>query len=133
MESRHAIIVIKDMNNNYLQYYDDRWNSFLFLNCKVNDCRDILKVKNEVYEKIGVDDCLVDYKFDKVHTKFSVSNGIDKTYHHYFYEVKINDFDKGNEFEIGDIKFKWFSYDDLLNDKRIQEVNSDIVDFIKNI
>ena len=42
-------------------------------------------------------------------------------------DLKLND----NDFEIDGIKYKWFSYSDLLNDKRIQEVNSDIVQFIK--
>ena len=32
--SKHAIIVIKN-NNKYLQYYDLRWDSYLFLNCKL--------------------------------------------------------------------------------------------------
>ena len=26
---KHAIIVIKNNNNEYLQYFDQRWNSFL--------------------------------------------------------------------------------------------------------
>ena len=34
---KHAIIVIKNTNNEYLQYYDNRWKSNLFLNCKLDD------------------------------------------------------------------------------------------------
>lgn len=135
MESRHAIIVIKNENNDYLQYYDERWKSYLFFNCKVNDENDSSKIKDELKEKLSVFDFKINYRFDKVHTKFSVSNGIDKTYHHYFYEVILNDFKYFNEaeFMINNIKYKWFSYDELLTDKRIQEVNSDIVGFIKDI
>ena len=36
-KSRHAIIVIKNKENKYLQYYDERWDSYLFLNCKLYD------------------------------------------------------------------------------------------------
>lgn len=135
MESRHAIIVIKNENNDYLQYYDERWKSYLFFNCKVNDENDSSKIKDELKEKLSVFDFKINYRFDKVHTKFSVSNGIDKTYHHYFYEVILSDFKYFNEaeFMINNIKYKWFSYDELLTDKRIQEVNSDIVGFIKDI
>ena len=32
----HAIIVIKNENSKYLQYFDEGWNSYLFLNCKFN-------------------------------------------------------------------------------------------------
>ena len=34
---KHAIIIIKNNNNEYLQYYDNIWKSFLFLNCKLFD------------------------------------------------------------------------------------------------
>ena len=33
---KHAIIIIKNKENKYLQYYDERWQSYLFLNCKIN-------------------------------------------------------------------------------------------------
>ena len=36
-----------------------------------------------------------------------------------------------NEFEINGIKYKWFSYSDLINDDRIQKVNGDVVQFVK--
>ena len=35
MERKFAIIIIKNKNNEYLQYYDERWNSYLFLNCRI--------------------------------------------------------------------------------------------------
>lgn len=35
--STHAIIIIKNENDEYLQCYDERWNSYLFLNCKLYD------------------------------------------------------------------------------------------------
>ena len=31
----HSIIVIKNEKNEYLQYYDEKWKSYLFLNCKL--------------------------------------------------------------------------------------------------
>ena len=37
MERKHAIIIIKNEKNKYLQYYDNRWESYLFPNCKIND------------------------------------------------------------------------------------------------
>ena len=32
----HAIIIIKNNNGEYLQYFDTRWDSFLFPNCKLS-------------------------------------------------------------------------------------------------
>ena len=37
MERRHAIIIIKNKDGQYLQIFQDTWNSYLFLNCKIQD------------------------------------------------------------------------------------------------
>lgn len=132
MEHRHAIIVICDCEGNYLQYYDNNWDSYLFLNCKVDNEDDLDKVALEVRDKINIDALDVKYVFSKVHTKYSIKDKIDKLYHHYFYKVTVDlsvYLDK--EFSINNIKYKWFSYDELINDKRAMEVNSDIIGFIK--
>ena len=36
-----------------------------------------------------------------------------------------------NEFEINGVKYKWFSYAELISNERIQKVNSDIVQFVR--
>ena len=40
-------------------------------------------------------------------------------------DIEEKDFLKDN------IEFKWLSYNDLMNNKKIQQVNSDIVQFVK--
>ncbi len=136
MERRHAIIVIKNKNKEYLQYFDKEWNSYLFLNCKVEDENDTKKIEDEIINKLEVTKFDIIYKFDKIHTKYSQRDKIEKEYHHYFYEVVIDELNKemcNKEFMLNGIKFKWYKYDELLQDKRIQEVNSDIVGYIKSI
>ena len=136
MERRHAIIVVKNSNEEYLQYFDERWNSFLFLNCKVKDENDITEIQREVSKKLSINNVEVLYKFNKLHTKFSESDKIEKEYRHYFYEVNIREFYEfmnSKEFDNNGIKFKWYSYDEFLKDERIQKVNSDIVGFIKEM
>ena len=56
-----------------------------------------------------------------------------RDYEHYFYLVDIDTktLEAKKEFELNDNKFKWFRMEELENDSRIQEVNSDIVKFIK--
>lgn len=134
MERKHAIIIIKNSNEEYLQYYDERWRSYLFLNCKIQNQFDIEKIKNEVKQKLNIDEITVSYVIDKIHTKFSESDKIDKEYHHYLFIVNIKNMDGkmlNKEFIINNIKFKWYSYEELLADVRIQNVNSDIVGFVK--
>lgn len=133
MERKHAIIIIKNNKEEYLQYYDKRWNSYLFLNCKIDNEKDTNKIENEIIKKLGIKSANILYKFDKIHTKFSESDKIEKEYHHYFYEIEIENFSdvmSKKEFELNEIKFKWYSYKELLEDKRIQETNSDIVEYI---
>ena len=129
--NNHSIIVIKNKNNEYLQYYDERWNSFLFMNCKLDDNFNENTIIDYVSEKLNIEkeniSCF--YIGDKVHKKYSVSALKEKEYHHYFYKVDIDI--NQNDFQIGDIKYCWYSYEKLKNDKRIMEVNSDIVSFIK--
>ena len=126
--SKHAIIVIKNDNNEYLQYYDERWNSYLFLNCKLEDNNEniIRKYVSDVL-KVDINNITCEYISDKIHTKFSESAQKLKEYHHYFYKVII-----GITFNISD-NYKFLSYEKLMNDERIKKVNSDIIGFIKEL
>lgn len=132
MLRKHAIIVIKNKKGEYLQYFEPNWQSYLFLNCKLQDESDTSKIQETVSNLMGVECLQIAYKFNKIHTKFSVKDQIHKEYQHFFYLVTLkNDNFQETEFTIKNTKFKWFSLKELENDPRIQEVNSDIVGFIK--
>jgi len=136
LERRHALIIIKNSKNEYLQYYDERWESYLFLNCKIEDQFDVDKIKLEVKEKLNANVIQVSYVMDKIHTKFSESDKVNKEYRHYFFITSIEKIDEemlNKEFTLNNTKFKWYSYEELLTDNRVQKVNSDIVAFIKEI
>ena len=109
MENVHSIIIVRK-DNKFLNYYDERWGMYLFPNIKGNDIEEIKK-------KYNTDN--VKFLFDKVHDKYSVSHNETRTYHHYFYEVDT------------DIDGEYFTLDELLEDKKIKENNSDIIQFIK--
>lgn len=136
LERRHAIIIIRNDKGEYLQYFDERWNSYLFLNCKIKDEFDTKSIENEVYLKLNMRLKKIEYKMDRIHVKFSESDKINKEYHHYFYVVEVENLssiaDK-KEFKINKTNFKWYFYDEFLQDERIQKVNSDIIGFIKEI
>lgn len=136
MERKHAIIVIRNSNGEVLQYYDKVWDCYLFLNCKVMGMDDNEAIKKTVKDFLKTEVTTIDYKFDRVHSKYSVKDKIIKEYHHYFYLVDIDkqeDVEKQKEFVVNDIKFKWFSYEEFMQDERIKVINADIVGFVKEM
>ena len=131
--SKHAIIIIRNKQGAYLQYLEPTWQSYLFLNCKVTSGTDTRPIADLIFDKLGVSANNIQYLFDKIHSKYSVKHQKMREYHHYFFLVDIDLDEKmvEKEFNINDTEFKWFSMTMLENDKRIQEVNGDIVGFIK--
>ena len=123
---KHAIMIIKNKDNKYLQYYDERWQSYLFLNCKIGGAEDIDNVQKSIENSLSLKDITISYLGMKKHIKFSESDKIFKEYEHYFYRIKTTD-----ELDNLPNNYKWFSYDELKSDERIQKVNSDIVGFLK--
>lgn len=139
LEHTHAIIIIKNDKDEYLQYFDERWNCYLFPNCKLTDENHITIIKNYISQQLNFECATKNilYVTDKVHEKYSISANKMKKYHHYFYEVvKCNEFVDNNQsknFTINDLNCSWFSIPELESNERIQKVNKDIVDFIKQI
>ncbi len=139
MEHTHSIIIIKNNNGEYLQYFDARWDSYLFPNCKLTDDNHKELINQYLIQNFNFltsEKYTIEYVMDKVHTKFSESAKINKEYHHYFYSVELQSmpyFMQNSTFSANDKTFKWFSLTELEEDKRIQQVNSDIVSFIRDI
>lgn len=130
----HAIAVIKNNKGEYLQYFEEKWNSYLFLNYKTIEKDEIIKVVSEEFGIPSTDIDACTFVGDKIHSKFSEAAKIVKEYHHYFFKVDIKEdipFMNEETFNINCKQFKWFSYNELETDKRIQEVNSDVVSYIK--
>ena len=135
---KHAIIVIKNEKNEYLQYFDEKWNSYLFINCKMENRDDVSSIDRELKQSLGIskEDINLFFTGERIHRKFSQSAKIEKEYQHYFYKIEllkpIKQFEQ-KEFEYLDKKYKWFSFNELTKDERIQEVNSDIVGYIREL
>ena len=134
---KHSIIIIKNEENEYLQYFDKKWNSYLFLNSKMNNKNDVESIYNKLKQMLEIEkeDISISFIGEKTHKKFSESDKIEKEYQHFFYKVNIlkniEEFNK-KEFECFDIKYKWFSFEEFQKDERIQKVNSDIIQFVKS-
>ena len=138
-EHIHSILIINNNKNEYLQYFDNRWDSFLFPNCKLtneNHKELINQYLIQNFSFLSTEKYEINYIMDKIHTKFSESAEVNKEYHHYFYNIQMADMPKimqNSTFKMNDITFKWFNLNELENDERIQKINSDIVSFVKRI
>lgn len=123
--SIHAIIIIKN-NDKYLQYYDNRWDSYLFPNMKLGET--FTEIDITQYVENSLNKKVIDCTFIKniIHSKYSVSHKEMREYNHYFYLVNLEDY----EF---DDNYIFFSIEELKNNERIMKVNSDIVGFIEDM
>ncbi len=142
-EHPHSIVLIKDTfhsnDNRFLLYYDARWNCRLFLNYATITSDYELDMENIVRHlqmelKVSKNNLDGAFAFEKVHEKYSVSAKENRCYRHRFYRFLIKQFDEKIEqdsFEIDGKKFYWMSIAEMEQDKRIMEVNSDIVSMVK--
>lgn len=135
---KHAIIIIKNNKNEYLQYYDNTWNSLLFLNCKLDNDNHEYLIKNHLSNIFSIkpENIICKFKTNKIHKKFSVSAQKDKVYNHYFYEITFNsscDIFDNDKFEINNINYSWQSLDSLANNPEVYKTNKDILNFINEI
>lgn len=142
-EHPHSIVLIKDTfhsnDNRFLLYYDARWNCRLFLNYATITSDYELDMENIVRHlqmelKVSKNNLDGAFAFEKVHEKYSVSAKENRCYCHRFYQFLIKQFDEKIEqdsFEIDGKKFYWMSIAEMEQDKRIMEVNSDIVSMVK--
>ena len=142
-EHPHSIVLIKDTfhsnDNRFLLYYDARWNCRLFLNYATITSDYELDMENIVRHlqmelKVSKNNLDGAFAFEKVHEKYSVSAKENRCYRHRFYQFLIKQFDEKIEqdsFEIDGKKFYWMSIAEMEQDKRIMEVNSDIVSMVK--
>lgn len=144
MEHPFSIMGIRDSYNEYanrfLLYYDTRWKCYLFPNGKSSEDEE----KNEQYLKRDISNSLkispeavrIERIGERIHQKYSVSDQIMKLYHHTFYELHVAEFPeeaRKTEFVIDGKSFRWMSIAEMEKDKRIQEVNRDIVEIVKEL
>ena len=73
--NKHSIIVIKNEKNEYLQYFDKKWDSYLFMNCKMKDKDDVDSIYNELKQSLGLnkEEANLSFVAERVHRKFSES------------------------------------------------------------
>lgn len=135
-----SIIVIKDTFNKYpnrfLVYYDNRWDCNLFINYRTLE-NNINNIKTKLSSDLKVDTKYidVDFVYEEIYRKYSVSDKINKFYEHKFYYViikKYKDILKSDKFEIDGKKYSWMTINEMEHDEKIIEKNMDVVNIIKH-
>lgn len=137
---RFSIIAVRDTFNDYpkkfLLYYDERWQCDFFFSFKTVDGDNVGKITENLSNELQIETCNIklDYKDEMIHSKYSVSDKMNKIYEHKLYFANISNFNdliKNEQFEINGKKFKWMTIEQMEQDKTIQEKNTDIVEFVK--
>lgn len=126
-----SLFVIKNSHAQYLLKKDSRWKTYLFpyKRTSVNDDSDdaVLFLK----EAMNISSAAIISKKETDITKRSVSQNISKTYHHIFYQISAENIPVSKSFKINGCTYKWYSIDDMKNDKKIMLNNSETVEFIE--
>ncbi len=137
-----SIVVIKDSFNEYanrfLLYYDVDWDCKFFFNYHTmqedNEKNIVARLSNEL--KIDKNAITVDYITEKIQSKYSERDKVNKVYEHRIYYANISDFTeltKQKEFEIDGKQFCWMTMEEMKKDNRIQKINDDVVSLVNSV
>ena len=134
LNKRHdfSLVAIQNSENKFLQLYDERWESWLFPYFRYDPEDNKSFVSKKTSELLGFD-VSPEFVVTAEHCKYSVSDDCYKIYKHRLYSIKIKDLPanmKQPEFELNGRKCSWMSVEEMAENERIMEVNSDIVAFV---
>ena len=127
-----SLVAIQNSENKFLQLYDERWESWLFPYFRYDPEDNKSFVSKKTSELLGFD-VSPEFVVTAEHCKYSVSDDCYKIYKHRLYSIKIKELPanmKQLEFELNGRKCSWMSVEEMAENERIMEVNSDIVAFV---
>lgn len=142
IQHNHSLVIIKNTFgediDNYLVYFDERWECKLFLNYKTQVYNDEQNIINNVSSDLRINPELIhcNYIASKIQEKYSYSHKENRIYNHRLYEVRIDQFDnemKKNDFKKDKKHYYWMTMDQMQNDSEIQKKNLDVIDFVKEV
>ena len=128
-----TLIAIINTSGQYLQMYDNRWESWLFPFVRSTDNN---KADVDTYVSEFLDEKVVtEYVACAKHCKYSISDGVYKIYNHKLYKLLLNSVPENmmeQSFVIDGVKYRWMSIQEMEKDARIMEVNEEVVAFVKS-
>lgn len=127
-----SLLAIVNPSGQYLQKWDNRWESWLFPYIRSTDNN---KSNMDAYASKMLDEVVATkYVTCAKHCKYSVSDNVYKIYNHKLYKLLLNVVPQNMRehiFEIDGIKYRWMSIQEMEKDARIMEINEEIVAFVK--
>jgi len=139
VQKNYSILAIKDSfdrhPNHFLQYYDEGWNCWFFLNYPTMTADNELHLSQRLQNELGIDSkislqfkgCWSDEKYSTEHKEWRV-------YFHELYEAQIDSFpqdEQSPEFMHGGRHYRWMTLDEMAQDPQIQAHNMDVVTRVK--
>lgn len=125
--------------NRYLLLYDERWKCSMFPYIKSGTSPEACeqRIKEYLSSHLGIpaDKVKPVLKFEKEHEKYSVSDKVNKLYHHSFYEVDLANYvfaDKTSRikspyFDMDGYTYTWMTVAEMHQSKNIMEKNGETV------
>ena len=142
MEHPFNIVVIRDTceTGKYLVFWSKRWKCWLFPNyhClkeKFSKAKEETYVRECLERDLGApEDINFRYMGNKLSTKFSVSDKVQKKYNFHYFLAIGNDFhfSKKRTFKYKGKKYCWKTLDEMYADKKIVKNNIDVLDYVRH-
>ncbi len=143
VEHPFNIVVIRDTRETgkYLVFWSKRWKCWLFPNyhClkgKFSKAKEITHLMEYLKRDLSVsEDISFRYLGNKLSTKFSVSDKVQKKYNFHFFLVTGGDFHiiQKENFQYKGKKYCWKTLDQMYADKRIVKNNLDVLDYVRHV
>lgn len=134
VEKKHAFSLSLISNENrFLLKYDRRWKCYLFPYTRTKLENDKEFVQDCFFKLTGINKAC-DKVLEHEDTKYSYSDGFEKTYSHTYYlfnlDIGKSILSRKNSFKIGKDNYRWFTIQEMRENKKIEERNSEIVTFV---
>lgn len=123
----------------YLVYYDERWDCWLFMNCKAEnrDYEAEPELREAVAKRFHVkpNDLYIHYLTAQRLEKYSVPHDEIRTYRHNYYELQIM-VDPGPEwmlqknFVVDGVSYAWMTEEELRSDENTWEKNCEVLEYV---
>lgn len=137
-ESRYSLVAILntfegDSSNKVLLHYKKDWDTFMFLSFRTALENDEENIANRVAASLKVKRDKIRVKFlteKPCQPKYSPQYKAERLYDNRYYQVYINHFPdtlRQLSFTIDHAKYKWMTLEEMQNDKKISQNNTDIV------
>lgn len=139
-----SLIAVKDggkLSNRYLTYYDEPWGCWFLPNHSSRDSYSEDKARMSEYLstefKIPEDDFTLGFLGTTTSTKWSTAHNEERTYDYRLYVAKVSvlpaDWRLDGEFIVGSKRCRWMTLDDMRNDPKIYEINSDVIQMLGDL